>query len=134
VIACRALSSNNAQRHLNTASAWPMATILQATVKLQQHVEHDIRAKDIQSEITVETQACSINTASKTVADADTLIKTMESCPTDIQGTRISALVAKEVKSKTQKRSLKKRQGQAARQTDSACPLPNKGPKENNET
>lgn len=109
VIACRALSSNSARRHLNIAAAWLMATILPATVKLQQHVEHDIRAKEIESEITVETQARSINTASKAVADA--LIKTTESCPTDIQGTRIAALVAKEVKAELKREASKKDKG-----------------------
>jgi hypothetical protein len=103
VIACRAISSNNTRRHLNTAAAWLMATILPATVKIQKHVDHNMRANEIESEIAVETQARSINTSRKAVEDA--LIKTMESCPTDIQGTRISALVVKEVKAELRRQA-----------------------------
>jgi hypothetical protein len=93
VIACKALSSKSARRHLNTAAAWLFATIIPATVKIQKHVERGMRAKEIENAITMETKARSINTASKAVADA--LIKTVETHPTDIQGSRIAALVTK---------------------------------------
>jgi hypothetical protein len=68
--------------------------------------------------------------ASKAVAGV--LIKTAEAHPTGIQGSRISALVATEVKAEL-KRESEKRQGQAARRTTSTCQLPNTGPKEEDE-
>jgi hypothetical protein len=109
VIACKALISKNAKRHLNTAAAWLLATIIPATVKIKKYVEEELRAKEIENEITVETKARSINTATKAVADA--LIKTVETHPTDIQGNRIAALVAKEVKAELKRESAKKEKG-----------------------
>jgi hypothetical protein len=106
VIACKALSSQSAKRHLNTAAAWLFATIIQATVKIQKHVETELRAKEIENAITVETKARSINTASKAVVDA--LSNTSETHPTDIQGSRIAAPVAKEVKAQPKRESAKK--------------------------
>jgi hypothetical protein len=81
---------------LNTAAAWLLATIIPSTVKIQKHVEKELRAKEIENAITVETKARSINTASKALADA--LITTVETHPTDIKGYQIAVLVAKEVK------------------------------------
>jgi hypothetical protein len=106
VIACKALISKNAKRHLNTAAAWLLATIIPATAKIQKHVEKELRAKEIENAITVETKARSINTATKAVAEA--LIKTVETHPTDIQGNRIAVLVTKEVKAELKRESAKK--------------------------
>jgi hypothetical protein len=79
VIACRAFSSNHVKRDLHTATAWLKATVSAAIVRLQQHVEQHISARDIDNEIAMDTKAQSIQTASKAVANA--LIKTTEMGP-----------------------------------------------------
>jgi hypothetical protein len=108
-IATRALPSNNARRHLNTAAAWLKTTIYTATVKLQQHVECNIRAREIKNEITIETKAQLIQTSSKAAVNA--LIRTTEDGPTDLQGTRIAAIVSVQVQAALKKEAAKKEKG-----------------------
>jgi hypothetical protein len=69
-------------------------------------VERNIRAREIENEISVETTAQSIETASKAVAD--TLIKTTEDGPTDLQGTIIAAIVSAQVQAALKKEAAKK--------------------------
>jgi hypothetical protein len=98
LITCRALSSNRAKKHLNTLASWMIATVIPVIV-------NNIRPNEIQNKKTLETKARSINTASKAVADA--LIKTADSHQPDIQGSRITALISKEVKEELKRESTK---------------------------
>jgi hypothetical protein len=71
-------------------------------------VEQNIRAREIGNEISVETKSQSIQTASKSVADA--LIKTTEDGPTDLQDTRITAIVSAQLQA-AKKEAAKKEKG-----------------------
>jgi hypothetical protein len=114
-IATRALYSNNAKRHLNTVATWLTTTIYTATMKLQQHVEHNIRSREIENEIEIETISQSIQTASKAVAND--LIRTSEDGPTDLHGIRIAAIVSAQVQAALKKRQQKKRRADNTKAT-----------------